>query len=117
VKKGAKNLNKRYPAEFGRSIQNTKKIVKKSNQSIRTKNILKKRMLSTSKVKRSQKFVWWLLNGIASSTQTLKNFLERQIYQSKRKFSQKKYALNFKSGKKPKISDGICRLDPKSKKK
>jgi hypothetical protein len=68
-----------------------KKIIETRNQTTE-KKILKKSMFNTSKVKRSQKFMWRLPDGICKlDPKSLKKLSEHQIYQSKRKFSQKKY--------------------------
>jgi hypothetical protein len=53
-----------YPTKFASSTQNHKKVVEIPNQPIEIKKISNKSMFSTSKVKRGQKFVWGLLDGI-----------------------------------------------------
>jgi hypothetical protein len=53
-----------YPTMFANSTQNPNKIIETPNQPIEIKKYSNKRMFSTSKVKRSQKFVWELPDGI-----------------------------------------------------
>jgi hypothetical protein len=50
--------------EFAGPTQNPKKIIRTSNQPIRTKFFPKKSMFSTLKVLRSQNLVWGLPDGI-----------------------------------------------------
>jgi hypothetical protein len=75
-------------------------------------------MFFTSKVKRNQKFVMGLPDGIFRLDPKSRKNPEHQIIQSNLKFSQKKHVLYLKSQKEPKIyeglPDGICRLDSKS---
>jgi hypothetical protein len=53
-----------YPTKFASSTRKHKKIIEIPNQTIETKQISNKSMFSTSEVKRSQKFVWGLPDGI-----------------------------------------------------
>jgi hypothetical protein len=54
-----------YPTKFTSSTQNHKKMIETAtNQPIEIKIISNKRMFSTSKVKRSQKFVLGLPDGV-----------------------------------------------------
>jgi hypothetical protein len=55
--KKTKNAFGIYPKKFASSTQNHKKIIKTPNQPIEIKKISNKSMFSTSKEKRSQKFV------------------------------------------------------------
>jgi cellulose biosynthesis protein BcsQ len=53
-----------YPTKFASSTQKHKKVIKTSNQPIEIKKMSSKSMFSTSKVKKRQKFVWELPDGI-----------------------------------------------------
>jgi hypothetical protein len=53
-----------YPTKFASSTQNHKKVIETPNQPIEIKKISNKSMFNTSKVKRSQKFVWGLPDGV-----------------------------------------------------
>jgi hypothetical protein len=59
-----KNIYGIYMTKFASSTQNYKKIIKTPNQPFEIKKISKKSFSSTSKVKRSQKFVWELPDGV-----------------------------------------------------
>jgi hypothetical protein len=80
-------------------------------------------MLSTSKVKRSRKFVWELPDGIwrlipkskkkiiGTPNQPIdtKNFLQKGMFSTSKVKRSQKFVWR--------LLDGICRLNPKSKKK
>jgi predicted HNH restriction endonuclease len=53
-----------YTTKFARSTQKHKKVIKTPNQPIEIKKISNKSRFSTSKVKRRQKFVWRLPDGV-----------------------------------------------------
>jgi hypothetical protein len=94
-----------YPTKFASSTQKHKKVIETSNQPIEIKKkISKKRMFSTSKVKRRQKFVW----GLPDSTQNPKKIIETPNQPIKTKTFPKKLCLVLvpKSVKEPKIRMG-----------
>jgi hypothetical protein len=53
-----------YPTKFANSTQKHKKVIETPNQPIEIKTISNKRIFSTSKVKRRQKFGWGLPHGV-----------------------------------------------------
>jgi hypothetical protein len=53
-----------HPTKFASSTQKHKKVIETPNQPIEIKKISYKSMFSTSKVKRRQKFVWGLRDGV-----------------------------------------------------
>jgi transposase len=64
-----------YPTKFTSSTQKHKKVIKTPNQPIEIKKISNKSMLSTSKVKRRQKFIWGLPDGVCRlNPKSLKNY-------------------------------------------
>jgi hypothetical protein len=62
--KGAKDLYGGYPTEFAGSTQNPKKKYRNAKLTNQNENFNKKSMFLTLKDERSQKFAWWLPNGI-----------------------------------------------------
>jgi hypothetical protein len=79
---------------FAGSTQNHKKIIETPNQPIETKKISNKRMFSTSKVKRSQKRVWGLPEGICRlELKSLKYYWNIKSTNQTENFSQKKLYL------------------------
>jgi hypothetical protein len=53
-----------YPTKFASSTQQHKKVIETPNQPIEIKKISNKSMFSSSKVKRRQKLVWGLPDGV-----------------------------------------------------
>jgi hypothetical protein len=62
--KVTKNKDGICPTKFASSTQKHKKVIKTPNQPIEIKTISNKSMFSTSKVKRRQKVVWRLPDGV-----------------------------------------------------
>jgi hypothetical protein len=80
-----------YPTEFAGSTQNLKKIIRTPNLPIRTNIFPKKTMYSTLKKKRSQKFVWELLDEICRlNPKSLKNHRNTKSTNQNEHFSKKK---------------------------
>jgi hypothetical protein len=63
-KKEKKNTYGIHPTKFTSSIQKHKKVIETPNQPIEIKKISNKSILSTAKVKRRQKFIWRLPDGV-----------------------------------------------------
>jgi hypothetical protein len=53
-----------YPTNFASSTQKHKKVIETPNQPIEIQKIYNKSMFSASKMKRRQKFVWGLPDGV-----------------------------------------------------
>jgi hypothetical protein len=77
--------------EFAGPTQNPKKIIRTSNQPIKTKFFPKKVCLVPQKCKGAKILYEVYPTEFAGLTQNPKKISEHQINQSKRKFSQKKY--------------------------
>jgi hypothetical protein len=66
VKKKNNDTYRIYLTKFASSTKKHKLVIETPNQPIHIKNISNKSMFSTSKVKRRQKFVWRLPDGVYS---------------------------------------------------
>jgi hypothetical protein len=94
-----------YPTKFESSAQKHKKVIETPNQPIEIKKISnksifrKKAKIRTGATRRS----------LQAQSKILKKLSEHQIYQSGRKFFQKKYAKYLKKEKEPKIRMGATR--------
>jgi hypothetical protein len=64
-----------YSTEFAGLTQNHEKMIGSSNQPIETKKLPKKFMFSTSKMNRSQKFVWVEFAGLTKNPNNIKETL------------------------------------------
>jgi hypothetical protein len=83
-----------------------KKTIETPKQPIETKNISKKSMFRTLKVKRSQKLVWGLPDGVCRLyRKSLKKIIgsSNQPIRTSEHFPKKKYIYYLKSVKEPKI--------------
>jgi hypothetical protein len=119
-----KKKPKIHMGSIRRSLQAQPNIIKKNYWNTKstnlTKKILQKSIFSTLKMKRSQKIVWKLPNGICMlDSKSLKKLLEHQIDQSDRIFFQKNYIFRTLKGERSQKFvwgpyDRICRLYPKS---
>jgi hypothetical protein len=96
-----------YPTKFSSSTQQHKKVIETPYQPIEIKKISNKRMFSTSKVKRRQKFAWG--TEFPGSTQNPKKVIRTPNLPIRTKFFQKKYVSYLKSVKEQKIRIGATR--------